>query len=212
MCLNPQLPCTGLRCHKANILINHDGRGCIADFSLLTITSDQETFLSTCMEGGTFPWMSPELLDPESFGLKESRPTKESDSYALGMVIYEILSGKAPFSPHKSPVFKILHGERPERPQGVEGARFTDGIWGMLELCWKPQPGDRPSPNNVLRCLQGITPLSRPPPHTGKDVEEDTDDQSDISSSVSGVFSLVCSRSQPYPRSPLWHNRSCDDT
>jgi hypothetical protein len=37
--------------------------------------------------------MSPELLDPEMFGLPElegERPTKQSDCYALGMVIYEV--------------------------------------------------------------------------------------------------------------------------
>ena len=34
--------------------------------------------------GGTVPWMAPELFDGES------RPSKESDIYALGMVIFEV--------------------------------------------------------------------------------------------------------------------------
>ena len=35
--------------------------------------------------------MSPELLLPELFGgSADSRPTKQSDCYALGMVIYEV--------------------------------------------------------------------------------------------------------------------------
>ena len=37
--------------------------------------------------------MSPELLDPERFGIPQSegdRPTMQSDCYALGMVIYEV--------------------------------------------------------------------------------------------------------------------------
>ena len=34
--------------------------------------------------------MSPELLDPEMFGLDNNRPTKQSDCYALGMVVYEV--------------------------------------------------------------------------------------------------------------------------
>ena len=44
-------------------------------------------------EGGTYRWMSPELLDPERFGMSatgDNRPTKQSDCYALGMVIYEV--------------------------------------------------------------------------------------------------------------------------
>ena len=43
--------------------------------------------------GGTHRWMSPELLDPELFGIPKSegdRPTRQSDCYALGMVIYEV--------------------------------------------------------------------------------------------------------------------------
>jgi hypothetical protein len=56
--------------------------------------------------------MSPELLNPEKFGLKESRPTKEADCYALGMVIYEVLSGQKPYAPRKGPVViqKVLAG------------------------------------------------------------------------------------------------------
>jgi hypothetical protein len=37
--------------------------------------------------------MSPELLDPGRFGIPHSeggRPTRQSDCYALGMVIYEV--------------------------------------------------------------------------------------------------------------------------
>jgi len=40
--------------------------------------------------GGTVRWMSPELLDPDRFGFADDRPTKQSDCYALGMVVYEV--------------------------------------------------------------------------------------------------------------------------
>ena len=39
--------------------------------------------------GGTYGWMSQELLDPPLFS-SNGRPTCESDCYALGMVIYEV--------------------------------------------------------------------------------------------------------------------------
>ena len=156
----PPIYCTGSRRRKANILIDNNGHACISDFSLLTIVSDPQTFLSTCMSGGTAPWMSPEILDPEGFGLKESRLTKESDCYALGMVIYEILSGRAPFASSLAPILKILRGDRPERPQGAEGVSFTDGIWRMLERCWNTQPSKRISAETVLLCLEGDSPPS----------------------------------------------------
>ncbi|KAF9649125.1 kinase-like protein, partial [Thelephora ganbajun] len=182
----------------ANILINRDGHACIADFSLLTVISNQQTFLSTCIGGGTIPWMSPELLDPESFGLKKCRLTVESDCYALGMVIYEVLGGRAPFAPSMIPVLKIISGERPQKPQGAQGVWFADSIWGVLELCWKPQPNDRPSLSTVLRCLQNVT---RPPgpSYTGEDVETNADDQSDVTTvSSSSTFPLVRLRFQTH--------------
>ena len=42
--------------------------------------------------------MSPELLALDHSRLKNNRLTKQSDCYAFGMVIYEVLSGRAPFS------------------------------------------------------------------------------------------------------------------
>ena len=66
--------------------------------------------------------MSPELLDQERFGHGDGRPTKDSDCYALGMVILEVLSGRPPFSGCSGLVAmgKVIEGERPGRPQGKE--------------------------------------------------------------------------------------------
>ncbi|KAF9645406.1 kinase-like protein [Thelephora ganbajun] len=139
-----------------NILIDNNGCARLSAISFLASTSDWPIFISSGPRG-TPRWMSPELLDPESFGLKESRPTKESDCYALGMVIYEVLSGRTPFAQRSFPavILRVLKGERPGRPQGKEGELFTDAIWGILELCWKPQPSDRASAKAVLLCLEG---------------------------------------------------------
>jgi hypothetical protein len=46
--------------------------------------------------GGTIRRMSPELLVPEQFGASDDRPTKKSDCYALGMVVYEVRSDVDP--------------------------------------------------------------------------------------------------------------------
>ena len=100
--------------------------------------------------------MSPELFYPVDFGLEDSRRTKYSDCYALGMVIYEVLSGQVPFS-GSGPfvvVAKVVRGERPECPQGAEGKLFTNAIWGVLEGCWTPKRDDRPSIEDVLQFLE----------------------------------------------------------
>jgi serine/threonine protein kinase len=99
--------------------------------------------------------MSPELLIPEE-GL-EARPNEKSDCYALGMVTYEILSGRRPFSPCTRPatMWKVLTGERPGRPEGEEGKLFTDIIWIVLERCWEPRPHNRIEAEAVLLGLEG---------------------------------------------------------
>jgi hypothetical protein len=169
---------------KTNILIDNNGRAQLAEFGLSTIAPDQLTDESSSRLGGRLRWMSPELLTPENFGLKDSHRTKESDCYALGMVIYEVLSGNLPFAPYKeyATVEKILGGERPKRPRGVRGIPFTDNIWGMLELCWKPQPRDRISASAVLLRLEEHLPLLMPSPNVDGDAETDSDEQQESSS------------------------------
>ena len=155
--------------------MDSNGQPRIAGFSQLTMTPDQMGFVPAGIEpeGGTTQWMSPELLDPAKFGLADGCSTKESDCYALGMVIYEVLSGRSPFPScgAGTVILKVLDGERPTRPQGAEGARFTDDIWKMLEHCWMPRPQDRPNVEAVLECLEG----GSWPPKVDGDTEEQTD-------------------------------------
>ena len=100
--------------------------------------------------------MSPELLYPEQYDLKDSQPTKESDYYALGMVIFEVLSGKPPFAGFKGFIVtrKVIDGERPQRP---ENPSFTDDLWKTLKKCWSSQPEDRPTAKAVLDCLGHVS-------------------------------------------------------
>jgi len=142
---------------KANILIDHRDHARLAGFSPLTMTPDQSTTAPSIMTGDGIQWMSPELISPSKPPLKESCPTKQSDCYALGMVIYEVLREQVPFVPPEGTavISKFIDGECPGRPQGGEGARFTDDLWRMLEGCWKPQPDDRLSAEDVLMVLEG---------------------------------------------------------
>ena len=143
-------------------MINQDGQACLADFGLTAIVSDPAypTTFNSSVNAGTARWMSPERLNPIQFGVKDGRPTKESDFYSLGMVVLEVLSGQVPFVEDLSDftaMQKILDGGRPERPQGVEGVCFTDELWGMLQRCWLSWPTDRPTAEGVLKCLSHVS-------------------------------------------------------
>ena len=199
---------------KANILVDNNSRACLAGFGLVAIASEQSTDASSLIESDTIQWMSPEHFDPGRFGLKDSRPTKESDCYALGMVTYEVLSGQTPFAPSKIPalIWKVLDGLRPERPQGKGGALFTDDLWEILELCWKHQPSERTNAKVVLQCLERTSLLLRPSSDMGGIAGMDIDELLDVAATDSGIFSQFRRRSQTDLQSLLWYNRYNDYT
>lgn len=173
---------------QANILINQDHRACLADFGLSTIayvarhitpdmsskvsriSVDSKVSLMPYLSGGTIRWMSPELLNPERFRLKDCRPTKQSDCYALGMVIYEVrgcsivlkpssdknhqvLCGEKPYLGYRGDLqiqIAIGEGVRPGEPDEAATLGFTDGLWWIVECCWMEERDIRPNVKAIL--------------------------------------------------------------
>ena len=178
-------------------MVDKTGHACLADFGLLTIVSDPAIRLrsSSLMHGGTVRWMAPELIIPQEFGFEKSRPTKSSDCYALGMVIYETLSGKVPFHMYSdlTVCIKVLKGEHP--PQEMW---FTESLWEMLELCWASQLGNRPSIEDVLQCLEMVPNLPKPPSPRVHGKMEDADNWD----STSGFSSLYTETTPMYQLPP----------
>ena len=175
---------------KANILVDQNGHALLADFGFLTVVSDSAnpTASSSYTAGGTIRWMSPELLFPDRAGLEGNRPTKQSDCYALAMVIYEVLGGQVPFAPFSRfvVIWKVIDGERPQRPEGVEGARFTNELWQMLNRCWGTRPESRPDCSAVLECLEQVSRDTKLPSLGNTEADEE---RSNLTSSLSRVFS-----------------------
>ena len=139
---------------------------------------------SVVSSGGTLVWMSPELLNLPP-GSKD-RPTRESDCYALGMVIYEVsrlyslryslvyayqvLTGLRPFyhfHAYKSvftTAFAILRGERPAKPLDAESLGFTATLWGLVELCWSELGSTRPTARQLFDYFSSPSLTWDPPP------------------------------------------------
>ncbi|KAF9789222.1 kinase-like domain-containing protein [Thelephora terrestris] len=158
----------------ANILINQSHRACLVDFGLSTIASVEyntgtnassisvvsKASLMSFTAGGTTRWISPELLHPERFGASDDRPTKKSDCYALGMVVYEVLSGNSPYRHIKNPeplMCAIMNGYRPKKPKAAESLGFTDELWKAVQRCWLTDASARPDVGTMLSHLNHAT-------------------------------------------------------
>jgi len=115
--------------------VKGDGNACLADFGLMSIVLDPETTdITSSTEGtakGTYRWMSPELFFPSEFGLSKFQLTKESDCYAFGMVIYEVINSQCgprfplPVSLTRRRSSRERSPSKKSNPSGRYQARFS---------------------------------------------------------------------------------------
>jgi serine/threonine protein kinase len=101
----------------SNVLVAADGQIYLADFGLARIAQSGESTLSGDMLIGTPQYISPE----QAMGVREL--DERTDVYSLGVMIYEIVVGKVPFSADTP--FSIIH----------------DHIYSPLPLPRKVNPG-----------------------------------------------------------------------
>ncbi len=84
-----------------NIMIDKDGQIKVLDFGIAKLQG-QNGFTSTGTKMGSIPYMSPEQVR----GQKDI--TNKSDIYSAGILLYNLLSGKLPYSPEERSEFDIM--------------------------------------------------------------------------------------------------------
>ena len=161
---------------QANILIDRDSRPRLTDYGLLTIMSDPnvaEPGSAATPSPGSIRFMAPELLNPTSFGLKGSIPTKGCDIYAFGMVVYQvsrsysipdtvikrrmqITTGRLPFPGVRDGViiYSVATGQRPDRPSDLDEWPISDAVWDLISRCWSSSLISRPDARFVKDTLE----------------------------------------------------------
>jgi len=72
-----------------NILMDEDDNPYLADFGLAKFTEGKIELTNTMMTG-TAAYMAPEIA-------REGKSTKRADIYALGIILFEMLTGKLPY-------------------------------------------------------------------------------------------------------------------
>ena len=84
----------------ANVLRTDDGRPMLLDFNLAEDTKLRGS-AERAMMGGTLPYMSPEQMS--AFRSAAGALDGRSDVYSLGVILFELLTGKHPFPVRKGP-------------------------------------------------------------------------------------------------------------
>jgi serine/threonine protein kinase len=94
----------------SNILVAKDGEPFLADFGLAKFIGASTSLTGSGRALGTPFYMSPEQVKGEKHLLSYT-----SDIYSLGVILYQILTGKTPFEADTLPALyhKILHEEPP---------------------------------------------------------------------------------------------------
>ncbi|WP_242089739.1 protein kinase [Curtobacterium sp. DN_7.5] len=129
-----------------NLLITPDGRVKITDFGIARI-ADQVPLTATGQVMGTVQYLSPE----QASGHPASPST---DIYSLGIVAYECLAGRRPFTGESQVAIAMAHIN--EQPPALP-ADVPEPVAALVMSCIAKKPADRPATAaNLARAAQAL--------------------------------------------------------
>lgn len=109
----------------ANILFRADGNAVLSDFGIAKSLDDRTQFTQAGFAVGTPSYMSPEQARGQDIDGR-------ADLYALGVVLYEILVGKLPYTGTDALSTALAHLTEPLPALPIEHGRYQDILRGLL--------------------------------------------------------------------------------
>ncbi|KIM79380.1 hypothetical protein PILCRDRAFT_90233 [Piloderma croceum F 1598] len=129
-----------------NILIKDDGDACISDPCINSLMRQLKYDTHVPIPATWCYKPREELLSDTSMGPK-------ADVYAWASVVYEVFSGKRPYSAYRQTggIIRIINdGHRTlDRPLEI-----SPKLWGIMQKCWKINAADRPTMPQVIGLVQ----------------------------------------------------------
>jgi response regulator RpfG family c-di-GMP phosphodiesterase/tRNA A-37 threonylcarbamoyl transferase component Bud32 len=114
----------------SNILINDDGRLKLTDFGIARIDTSTLTQVGEIMG-------SPSYMSPEQFLGTEI--DARSDIYSVGVIAYELLAGRRPFTGNNAEVMRQALSERPVNPSEHDAKISVQLDWAAQKALAKKQ-------------------------------------------------------------------------
>ena len=133
----------------ANILLDDTGRAYLADFGIARLVEGSSVATATGLVQGTPSYMAPE----QAMGSKVDRL---ADVYALGVVAFECLTGRVPYTGDTPVAILMKHVSGPV-PEPMPG-EVPDGLTPVLRRCLAKAPAARwPTAGGFAQELQRAT-------------------------------------------------------
>ncbi|MGK2858339.1 MAG: serine/threonine-protein kinase, partial [Thermoanaerobaculia bacterium] len=134
----------------ANIMIDGRGHAIITDFGLAALAEE--------LEGRSETAGTPEYMAPEQ--LHGGEVTHKSDLYALGLILYEMFTGRRRYEGRSVAEIRQLHESDDPSSISRETKSIDPVIQQVVLRCLEHDPGERPrSIHSVIAALPGADPL-----------------------------------------------------
>jgi WD40 repeat protein len=127
----------------ANIIVGGGGEPMITDFGLAKVLGEVSASAGGGLTRSGFAIGTPHYMAPEQAAGRSKQADARTDVYALGCILYEMLTGSPPFVSESTVDILRMHLEDRPLPPGRLVSRMPDDVETICLKCLEKEPGRR---------------------------------------------------------------------